>query len=79
MKNKKVLIVMTIIFFAYLFSYILIRKSNTIEEVKTDSCGYNGCTYVYFQQGTPYLIYSPLIYLDKTINRAEFIFTGWKQ
>ncbi len=74
MRNKKVSLVLALLFFTYFFSFALIRKSNTIVEPETEGC----CTFVYWQQGLPYLIYSPLITIDEKINRAEYIFTGWK-
>ncbi len=78
MKIKIIILSLVIVSFAYVFSYVLVRKNNTVLITERDGCPIDGCSYVYFQQGTPYLIYSPLIHLDERINHAEFIFTGWK-
>ena len=77
MRNKLILAVSILLVFGYLFTYVAVRKNNTaISEM--DGCPIDGCTRVYFEQGTFSFIYTPLIILDKRINHAEFIFTGWK-
>jgi len=75
MKNKFIDISLIIVFLVYVSSYVLIREYNTVSIKERDGCP---CEYVYLPQGTFYFFYRPLIHLDMSINRAEFIFTGWK-
>lgn len=77
MRSKLIPIVLTLAVFGYLFTYVLVRKNYTVI-TEMDGCPIDGCTYVYFEQGTFTLIYTPLIILDERINHAQFIFTGWK-
>lgn len=77
MKNKIISLVLILIIISYLFSYILIRKNNTVI-TEMDGCPIDGCSYVYFEQGKVSLAFTPLIILDRRITHTEFIFTGWK-
>jgi hypothetical protein len=45
---------------------------------ETDNCGYDGGSYIYFQQGEVSIFFTPLIILDENLTNAEFIFTSWK-
>lgn len=78
MKNKLILAVSIFLVFGYVFTYVLVRKNNTVI-TEMDGCPIDGCNYVYFEQGSFTLIYTPIIILDKRINHAEFIFTTWKK
>jgi hypothetical protein len=75
MKNKKVLKVLAVIVFAYLFSYVLIRNYNT-KIIEIDGCPREGCSRVSIPQGTFYSIYSPLMRFDERVTHAEFIATN---
>ena len=75
MKNKTILLILGAVVFVYLFSYVWIRRSNT-RIIEVDGCPTEGCTVVRFPEGVFYLIYSPLILLDRGVTHAEIIFNN---
>lgn len=76
MKYKLFLPILIIFIFLYSLSYVLLRQIYTKFEER-DGCPPDGCEYVLFPDNKLFLIYSPLILVDKTINKAEINIENW--
>lgn len=70
------MIIFSLFFLIYVSSYVLLRREYT-QYREMDGCPSEGCESVTFPSDKSFLIYSPLILIDRFINHTEIYIENW--